>query len=47
MTGQIKGRWCEKLEREEEKNGRGRGHRRGGGRRNAEQKQMDWRKHKV
>jgi hypothetical protein len=47
MIGQIKGKVEQKVEREEEKIGRGRGQRGEGGRRKAEQKHMAWRKLKV
>ena len=43
MIGQIKGKVEQKGEKEEGENGRGRGHRGGGGRRKAEQKHMAWR----
>ena len=48
MIGQIKGKMERDVEREEEENGRERGHRGGGGRkRKVEQKHMGWRNHKF
>jgi hypothetical protein len=44
MTGQIKGKVEQKVEREEGENGGGRGYRR---RRKAEQNHMAWRNHKL
>jgi hypothetical protein len=47
MIGQIKGKVEQKVRRREEKFGRGRGLRRGGGKRKSEQKHMAWRNHKF
>jgi hypothetical protein len=47
MIGQIKGKMEQKVEREEEVNERGRGHRGGGRRKKAEQKHLTCRNHKF